>query len=150
MVKLHELISKYDIDDIVSEVVRCYPEQEEVAEGYSLVAGMLKEMKYATDNGEYKIEINKEIDEEYGDYFNVVGVKDADEMAYALEFEPWETWMAAQITDSCFELCSQLEVVAHCLYEMTFAGFDQKEIRRQLDIILEAAEEVMGEGDEDQ
>lgn len=36
---------------------------------------------------------------------------------------------------------SELEIISHCLYEMTFMGYDEKEIQKQLSIIKTTVEE---------
>lgn len=36
---------------------------------------------------------------------------------------------------------TDLEIIAHCLYEMTFVGYDETEIKEQLDAINDRAQE---------
>jgi cell division septum initiation protein DivIVA len=36
---------------------------------------------------------------------------------------------------------NELEIIAHCLYEMTFCGFNEEEIKEQFDTINDSIEE---------
>ena len=51
------------------------------------------------------------------------------EISYGLEFSTFETWLGMAIDKETFENFSDIEIVGHCLYEMTFCGYDQETIQ---------------------
>jgi hypothetical protein len=51
------------------------------------------------------------------------------EMPYALDVTPWEDWLGMQIDPSSLQRFDPAELVAHCLWEMTFHGFEPSDIR---------------------
>ena len=56
----------------------------------------------------------------------------------ALEFTPWDEWLGMDIDQSSLKDFSSYEIICHCLDEMTFMGFDQEEIKNEMDKIKEA------------
>jgi hypothetical protein len=48
------------------------------------------------------------------------------EVSFALDLTPWEEWLGMNLEASTFEAFTQAEIVAHCLWEMTWHGFDQR------------------------
>lgn len=59
----------------------------------------------------------------------------------ALEFTPWDEWLGMNIDQSSLNDFSSYEIICHCLHEMTFMGFDQEEIKNELDKIKDAMED---------
>jgi hypothetical protein len=53
------------------------------------------------------------------------------EVEYALEFHPWEEWLGMEIESATHQHYAYPEIVAHCLWEVTFMGFDQATIREE-------------------
>jgi hypothetical protein len=54
------------------------------------------------------------------------------EVKYALDFTPWEEWLGMQIDPSTLLEFSESEIIAHCLWEMTFHGFEQNKIQTKV------------------
>ena len=59
-----------------------------------------------------------------GRYVDVSGAKEDGEAKYAIEFMPWSHWLACEVATNRVDMTSA-EIVAHCLWEMTFSGFDE-------------------------
>jgi hypothetical protein len=59
----------------------------------------------------------------------------------ALEFTPWDEWLGMSIDHSSLRDFSSYEIICHCLQEMTFMGFNQEEIKNELDKIKEIADD---------
>ena len=53
------------------------------------------------------------------------------EVEYALEFHPWEEWLGMEVDSATHQKYAYPEILAHCLREMTFMGFDQDTIREE-------------------
>lgn len=62
--------------------------------------------------------------EEGGTYFDVAGVTEGDEVVYSLSMTPWAEWAAMPVSVSGTEM-TEAQIVAHCLYEMTFHGDEE-------------------------
>lgn len=76
-----------------------------------------------------KIEIKEydpESDESGGCRFGVSGI--AEDASFGIEFSPWSEWKGMEILSNTLERFSPAEIAAHCLEEMIFAGFSQRDI----------------------
>lgn len=61
--------------------------------------------------------------------------------SYALEFEEWEKWLGMDLAPETTLNFSDLEIIAHCLYEMTFIGYNEEEIKEQFNTINDRIED---------
>jgi hypothetical protein len=59
------------------------------------------------------------------------------EVTYGLEFIPWEEWLNMSVSEKTLKEFSLSDILAHCLYEMTFINYDQNSIQDQLEILIE-------------
>jgi hypothetical protein len=51
------------------------------------------------------------------------------EMPHALDVTPWEDWLGMQIDPVSLQEFDSAQLIAHCLWELTFHGFEPSEIR---------------------
>lgn len=61
---------------------------------------------------------------------------------YAIEFVPWSEWLGMEISTETQVKYSELEILAHCLWEMTIAGYSEAAIKNQIDEIMQAKEDM--------
>ena len=61
--------------------------------------------------------------------------------SYAIEFVAWEKWLGMDLAPETTKIFSDLEIIAHCLYEMTFIGYNEEEINDQFEMINDRVEE---------
>jgi len=67
----------------------------------------------------------------------------ADELnKFALEFKPWNEWLGSEIHQDTLKKFTPEQIVAHCLYEMTLLGFDEKRIQEQAEEITRRVESI--------
>lgn len=59
----------------------------------------------------------------------------------AMDFQRWETWLGMEVAPATRDTYSAAEVVAHCIHQMTFYGYDQ-------DKIAAAGAEVLRRGED--
>ena len=86
--------------------------------------------------------LNKDTDEYKEGHF-IYGEENAnEEVHYGIEFTPWNEWIAMTIDPISFEDFSEIEIAAHCLWEMTFISFDEIEVEDQLDGLKETMERI--------
>ncbi len=149
--KFKELICKYNWNDVHSIVMQLYPDQEKNIEGYKQVFEEL----YAIKSVETKMRIVIEdvFDEYDKEYYTYVSGKDGSlnkesdpgrfkddeignqEVSYAIEFTDWAEWLAMDIDHESLSKYSELEIIGHCLLEMTFYGFTREDIKKAIHTI---------------
>ena len=156
--KFKDLIDKYKWDDVYSTFMQLYPVKEKNIEGYKRVFEELR----TTEPAETKMcivieDVFDEYDKEY--YAHVSGKdgslnKESDpehfkddevgnqEVLYAIEFTDWAEWLAMEIEQESLSKYSELDIIGHCLWEMTFYGFIQEKIKKQLAQLEKEAEEA--------
>ena len=64
------------------------------------------------------------------------------EVKYALDFTPWEEWLGMQIDPSTMLEFDDPEIIAHCLWEMTFHGFEQVKIQTKIEELRNQSEAI--------
>lgn len=126
-----------------------YPDQEESIEDYREVFEKLTTIT-PVDTKMIIVLATVEDDfdpEEPNSYVDVSGRKpkggeDPDETSYAIEFEEWEKWLGMDLAPETLQNFNELEIIAHCLFEMTFCGFDEEEIQEQFEDIKKTNDEL--------
>ena len=53
----------------------------------------------------------------------------------------WEKWLGMDVAPETLYNFNELEIIAHCLFEMTFCGYEQEEIQEQFDSINRTVED---------
>jgi hypothetical protein len=103
------------------------PQKPLTFEGAPLVAIQLCRME---DEWDGKVEV----------FTDVCGL-DAKDDRWAIEFQPWSQWLSLPIRTVGQEY-TEAQIIAHCLYEMTFLGYDEEIIKEQSDKLKESAEQL--------
>src|SRR5690606_28249802 len=67
----------------------------------------------------------------------------------AIEFVPWREWLGMTIDQITKNKFTELEIISHCLHEMTFVGFDETEIQNQFGAIKDQEKEYRNMSDEE-
>ena len=67
----------------------------------------------------------------------------------AIEFTPWNEWLGMDIDKNTLQDFTELEIIAHCLYEMTFMGFEEEEIQAEIDKLKNIAAEYKNMSEEE-
>ena len=73
-------------------------------------------------------------------YIGIFGLIPGNEQHYAIEYEPWEEWLAMPVQVASPDISDET-VAGLILYEMTWAGYDQNTIQEELDDIKTMAVE---------
>ena len=76
-----------------------------------------------------------------GYYTNPADRTDKYSNSLAIEFTPWQEWLGMPIDMETMDKFSELEIVAHCLNEMTYAGFEQEDIQAEIDRVKQIADD---------
>jgi len=62
--------------------------------------------------------------------------------AYALDFTPWSEWLTLELDKQTLDNYSPGQILAECLWDMTFYGFTEPEINAKLQGLLRTHERV--------
>jgi len=140
--KFYEIIRKYEFDQVWPKLIEQYPNEQ--IDDYAAVFEYLRYAKPRSADWSIKISLVHEDDDHYYDVYGVCaateddliqGYKKGDEVAYALGFSDWDKWLGSEICPETADQYSELDILVHCLFELSFYGFDQEDIREQLNII---------------
>lgn len=132
---LAEIINTNNWLSVGTILLQLYPDQEENMQAYDRIYHSLQ--KVDAINSATEIVIEQSYDEEMQSIgaANVYGIDYAsqDELtnAVALEFTPWNQWLGMGISELTQKEFTELEIIAHCLYEMTFVGYNEEEIQEE-------------------
>lgn len=150
-----DLIFRYEWDEVYPVLLRLYPDQEVSLEGYEEVYQTLRTISPArtnmriiienmTDNftGERYVDVSGEVDPQKKEIAGGIEPMEDAEWKYAIEFLDWSEWLDMEIETETETRFPDLEIIAHCLWEMTFIGYNRAEIREQFEEIKQAKVDI--------
>jgi hypothetical protein len=155
---LYDLIKSYNWLSVELTLLKLYPDQDNMLDEYRHVYEKLKVTEPADYDEleiiltEYDCDPNFESHKET--YVDVSGQKktpDPNDITngYAIEFLEWDKWLGMDIATETTKNFSDLEIIAHCLYEMTFIDYDEEAIQEQFKSINDRVEEYKKLTDEE-
>ena len=136
MMNLSELIKKYSWEEIfLSRKFEYYDDYFKNERGYKKVFEELKELKPIKSVG--LIELSNEYDELEKKYYIRVNGKYYDndltknefgfiDKYFALDFNEWEVIVGMEIDYNTSRKYSEIEIIVHCLWEITYYGFENE------------------------
>ncbi len=138
---LKNYIEKNDSDLILDALEDMYPETKSQRFAFDEVIEYIRKTPTAIFD-EFVINIGlidpsndsdafeEGVDEEA--YLSISGYSAKEDLHFALGFCKWEEWANAEIIIEDDLMLAEEELVALCIYEMTFYGFDQESILKEL------------------
>lgn len=148
--KFYELIQSQHWLSVELTIQELYPGQKINIKEYEKVFSILRLMEPITDEmlivlTEYDCDNVDDSQLKYT-YVDVSGRKLEPEPnsmtnSYALEFIKWENWLGMTLAAETLEKFSELEIIAHCLYELTFCGFEQEQIQERFSSIKKSLDD---------
>lgn len=155
--KLKELIDRVEWKDVKKELLKSYPDQKKSIEGYKIIFDTLKLKKPKKSKMRICVEkVKDDFEKEKDVYYTHVSGKNGEtyheqwkahpnwypeepsgeyannEIGWAIEFEKWDKWIGMEIDKISFKDHNEVQVVAHCLWEMTWMGFTEDKIQNTL------------------
>ena len=130
--KFDSLIKSTSWLSVKATLLAIYPEQIESINAYEEVFNKLQTI----EPKEVAIDIilNQHYDDETFEPscvdvsgINLNATEDDITDGLAIEFCPWNEWLGMGIDKLTLKEFTELEIIAHCLYEMTYAGYDENE-----------------------
>ena len=137
-----DLIQACSFGNVKKSLLTLYPDQKRNITGYQYVFETLRHMRYRKNKEEMAIRIEK-VGQGKNQYSDVSGIRaEGDHQSYALEFASWAKWLGYEVEQATLKKMPKEEIVAHCLWEITFFGFTQNKIRRRLAALKKQVKDV--------
>ena len=137
--KLKEILRKTSWSGVALELVKAYPEEKEYLEEYEVVYNSLLERKSKKTDLIIVIESGEDEYEEGQIYYDVYGIEYGKDEHFALDLTHWSKWLGMKLGHETIKNYSPNQIVAHCLYEMTFLGRTEVLARKKADVIRKKA-----------
>ena len=131
---LKNLINRYSDNQIIETIIELYPNQKNSKKGYKKVLEELRNKPTIQTN--LSIVLTKVKDED-GNYVHVYGL-DNNKKEWAIEYTAWGEWINMEIEIKSYKKYKKLEIIAHCLWEMTWSGFSDKWVQTAWDKLKSA------------
>ena len=136
------MIQACSFGNVKKSLLTLYPDQKRNITGYRYVFETLRRMRHRKNKEGMTIRIEK-VGRGKNQYFDVSGIcAEGEHQSYALEFTSWAKWLGYEVEQATLKKTSGEEIVAHCLWEMTFIGFTQNKIRRRLAVLKKRVKDV--------
>lgn len=146
--KFSDIIKRNSWLSVELVFLQLYPKEIKNISGYETVFNSLKTLSpMETD---FSIVVSNEKDDfDNEEYVHVCGYnnhsednEDESPNSYALELTDWSEWLGMDLDEKSLSEFTELEFISHCLYEMTFFGFDQETIQEEMDKIERSVDEI--------
>lgn len=119
-------------------LLELYPDEKKNIEGYQKMFNQLQLL--SPTPSEVIIVVKWETDDFDGaKYVDVSGKykynnskTEKEQIPLAIGFTPWSEWLGMEVATESLQNFNELEIIAHCIYEMCFLGFDEEVIRARL------------------
>jgi hypothetical protein len=154
---LHDLIKSNHWMSVQLTLIRLYPDQEFIIDEYRNIFEKLQnsepeifDMKIVL----HEYDCDSDDENENQTYVDVSGENDSKDefgrtISHAIEFVEWKKWLGMGLAPETLKNFSELEIIAHCLYEMTFIGYDEEEIQDQFLSLSQTVEDFKNLTDEE-
>ena len=144
---LKELIKNNSFSNVKQKMKEIYPkESENNFEGYKVVYNKLTSM--IAQNNKMIIVIKQVVDYDKSEFTTIYGIKSEKDSTYTLDFTEWKKWLGMEIDKVTLKQYSELEIIARCLWEMTFYGFNENDAKEKLDELDKIIEKIGDDFDE--
>lgn len=136
---LHQLVKTHSWPTIARTFEEIYPGEMESLKGYREIYHKLQTM--LPEESGLSIDLKMERDDFDGEeYVDVSGIyknpqSPEEHHPHGLEFVPWRQWLGMDIAKESLANFTQVEIVVHCLREMSFVSFSETEIEAEKEAI---------------
>ena len=117
---------------VVEGIARFYDQRETdwLPDAVADVLGQLRKLAAdpAASRYQLSIELTPPVDSKDQPFWDVSCIKEGDPDRCGLDLSPWDTWLGLRVRQSLLDKMTAAEIVAHCVWEMTFYGFTQEKI----------------------
>lgn len=124
---LGELVHAYTWMDVEADFERLYPGDPDWVNQHGRVFSMLRALRPRLSEMEIVI---GDAENEVGEAWIDVSGRSGDELV-AIEFVDWAEWLGMVVDGETSRRYTPTEILAHCVWEMSFFGFDEETIREK-------------------
>jgi hypothetical protein len=147
MMTFQQLLKSHSWLSIKMTLEKLFPEQENLLEDYEKMFYSLKFISATVSIITIYVHwVHDDYDDT--DYVDVAGYytnpednTDEYSTSLAIEFTPWQEWLGMPVDTNSLQNFTELEIIAYCLNEMTYAGFEQEEIQAEINRIEKIADD---------
>ena len=129
---LIDLIKTNNWFNVSNTLLSLFPSENKNCKGYEKIFRSLLLLEVKHSNMLLVIE-NIEEDSLEDNFSDVYGLLydpvEQMQIKYSIELTPWCEWLGITISEDTLRQFSELEIISHCLYEMTFFGFSERKIQ---------------------
>ncbi len=134
--KLKEIIKVTNWENVSEVFLQNYPDQKKSIDGYEMVYKKLKTKSPAISKMElfcHKGDVILKGDEPFHEVFGVDGTKreDGELEKFSLGLTSWSKWLGCSLSESTLSNYTKEEIISHCLFDMTFHGFSEPEMKKE-------------------
>jgi hypothetical protein len=131
--RLHDLLMQVEETAVSDAVARLYDQTriEWLPKAIGDVLAELRRIAPCPADADYELHIERTESTNPRDeppYWDVWCRKEGDPEHYGLDLSPWDEWLAVRIPPVLEAAMPPAEIVAHCVWEMTFYGFTQERV----------------------
>ena len=127
---LKDFVTKFDWIEIKPRFLALYPDCISSIDNFKRSYFELKTLN-PEENLEQMIIHIQLVDNGIDRYHDVSGFQPNHSQTYGLEFEKWEKWLGMGFTIDTIRNYTPIDILIHCLWEMTFFGYDQETIAKE-------------------
>ena len=139
---LKDLVKEISFKEIKERFPVLYPGQASSLKGYEKVYKVLQKKRPRRSSTMIDIEWVKDEDCDDGGYWDVHGKEPNDDTKWALDFSTFSKWLGFGIKPELPFRKDKISFLCHVLWEMTFHGFREEDILRDLGKIRKSMKEL--------
>jgi hypothetical protein len=154
---LKKIINEVDFTDVWKYTVELYNDYNNVSNMAAHCRAFEKLMSMQPTVRDMIIHIEYKKDESFAVEdivieagWDVFCTYESDSEKYALDFTPWSEWLGMEIDEVSLKELKPHEIVAHCLWEMTFFSFDEEETQQACNELKETIAQLENDDNVDE
>jgi len=130
--KLSELITRYTWQEVEPVYLELYPKEKRKRKRAREAFEYIQSLRSVG----YEMRIHLEYqDDEAGGYHDVSGRdgslrENGQEECFGLFLMEWDEWLGMEIEAETLEKYSELDILCHCFWEMTWCGYTMEKVKK--------------------
>jgi hypothetical protein len=132
MTTLRDLVLNVQEAAVVEGIARFYDQRETqwLPHAVADVLGQLRTLAPDLAGPRYQlsIELTPPVDPKDKPFRDISCIKEGDPDRCGPDLSPWDEWLALRVPQSLLDKMTAAEIIAHCVWEVTFYGFTQEKI----------------------
>lgn len=144
-IRLYDLLKEVNFENVFTRLCYWFNDQKQSKEGYEKVFKTLLAMTPSKHKlSDLFITVDKVTEDNGDEWISVYGedVLKKDNISYGIEFSGWNEWVSMFITQTTLDNFTKEDIVAGCLYEMTFWGFEEAKVIENRNMLVECAKDA--------